>query len=84
MGKETSAIGSDITRPIKPVNFGAVVESTLHHFSHASEYGCGQISYLQLVDNAGRIHCSLVIGKACIALLKCMTMPRMELVAATL
>ena len=40
----------------KPVNFGTIVESTLHHFSHASEYGHGQVSYLQLVDNMGRIY----------------------------
>ena len=31
-----------------------------------------------------RIHCSLVVGKACVAPLKCMTMPRLEFVAATL
>ena len=51
----------------KPVNFGTVVESTLHDFSDASEYGYGQVSYLQLVDNTGRIHCGLVIGKARVA-----------------
>ena len=73
-----------LDRCFKPINFGTVVESTLHHFSDASEYGYGQVSYLRLVDNTGRIHCSLVIGKARVAPLKCMTMPRMELVAATL
>ena len=73
-----------LDRCFKPINFGTVVESTLHHFSDASEYGYGQVSYLRLVGNTGRIHCSLVIGKAHVAPLKCMTMPRMELVAATL
>ena len=73
-----------LDRCFKPINFGTVVENTLHHFSDASEYGYGQVSYLRLVGNTGRIHCSLVIGKAHVAPLKCMTMPRMELVAATL
>ena len=73
-----------LDRCFKPVNFGTVVESTLHHFLDASEYGYGQVSYLRLVDNIGRIHCNLVIGRARFAPLKCMTMPRMELIAATL
>ena len=51
----------------KPVNFETVVDSTLHDFSDASKYGYGQVSYLQLVDSMGIIHCSLVIGKARIA-----------------
>ena len=51
----------------KPVNFGTVIESTLHHLLDASEYGYGQVSYLPLVDSMGRIHCSLVIGKALVA-----------------
>ena len=55
-----------LERCFKSVNFGTVVESTLHHFSDASEYGYGQVSYLQLVDNMGKIHYSLVIGKACV------------------
>ena len=77
MGKETSAIGS-LDRCFKPINFGTFFESTLHHFSNASEYGYGQVLYLQLVGNTGRI------GKARVAPLKSMAMPRMELVVATL
>ena len=46
--------------------------------------GYGPVSYLHLVDNNCRIHCSLMIGKAGVAPLKVMTIPRMELVAATL
>ena len=66
----------------KPGNFGTAVESTLHHFLDTSECGYGQVSYLRLVDNTGRIHCSLVIGRAPVVPLKSMTIPRMELVAA--
>ena len=36
------------------------------------------------LDESGKVHCSLVMGKAHIAPLKYITIPRMELVAATL
>ena len=73
-----------INRCYKPAEFGEVVESSIHHFADACDYGYGQSSYLRLVDKSGRIHCSLVIGKARVAPIKYMTIPRMELVAATL
>ena len=73
-----------IERCYKPTTFGIVMECSLHHFADACEYGYGQVSYLRLVDKNGRIHCSLMIGKARVAPLKVMTIPRMELVAATL
>ena len=56
----------------------------MHHFADACEYAYGQASYLCIVDETGRIHCCLVIGKSRVAPLKYITMPRMELVAATL
>ena len=55
----------------------------MYPFLDASEFGYGQVSYLRIVDSMGRIHCSLVIGKACVAPLKCIKIPRMDLVAAT-
>ena len=51
--------------------------------SDASQVGYGQCSYLRLVDENGRIHCSLVMGKARVAPLKTVTIPRLELTAAT-
>ena len=60
------------------------MKCSLHHFADACEYGHGQVSYLRLVEKSGRIHCILMIGKARVAPLKVMTIPRMELVAATL
>ena len=59
------------------------MECSLHHFADAYEYGYAQVFYLHLVDNTGRIHCSMMIGKACVALLKVMPISRMELFAAT-
>ena len=51
--------------------------------SDASQVGYGQCSYLRLVDENGRIHCSLVMGRARVAPLKTVTIPRLELTAAT-
>ena len=61
--------------------FGTLVECSLYHFADACEYGCEEVSYSRLVDDNGRIHCSLMIGKARVAPLKVITILRMELVA---
>ena len=71
-------------RCFKPHGFGKVVDCSLHHFSDARENGYGQASYIRLVDDGGRIHCSLVMGKARVARLKYISIPRMELAVATL
>ena len=59
-----------------------VISTQLHHFSDASTTGYGQCSYICLVDDKGQIHCSLIIGKARVAPLKMVTIPRLELTAA--
>ena len=56
----------------------------LYYFSDACEKGYGQVTYLRAVDKSGKVHRSLVMGKARVAPLKYMTIPRMELVVATL
>ena len=56
----------------------------MHHFADACEHEYREASYLRIVDETRRIYCCLVIGKSRVAPLKCITMPRMELVAATL
>ena len=50
--------------------------------SDASQIGYGQCSYLRLVDESNRIHCSLVMGKARVALQRTVSIPRLELAAA--
>jgi len=62
-------------------NENSVIE--LHHFSDASSYGYGQCSYIRLV-NEDSVHCALLIGKARVAPLTVVTIPRLELTAAVL
>ena len=76
--------GLSVDRYLKPANFGKIVDCSVHHFADACEYVYGQASYLRIEDETRRIHCCLVIGKSRVAPLKNITMPRMELVAATL
>ncbi|XP_048250607.1 uncharacterized protein LOC125378709 [Haliotis rufescens] len=61
----------------------AVSSCELHHFADASETGYGMVTYMRLIDEDGNIQCSFVIGKARVAPLKRITIPRMELTAAT-
>ena len=71
-------------RCIKPSNFPKMIDISLHDFSDASEIGCGQCSYLRVVDENENIHCSLIIGKARVAPKEFVSIPRLELVAAVL
>ena len=71
-----------IPRCYKPDNFGRVVNAQLHHFSDASVKGYGQCSYLRLVNENQKVHCSFVMGKSRVAPLKPVTIPRLELTAA--
>ena len=54
----------------------------LHNFSDASNVGYGQCSYLRLQSAEGKIHYSLVMGKARVSPLKTVSVPRLELTAA--
>lgn len=69
---------------MKPEDFGQVKTVQLHHFSDASEQGYGTVSYIRFIDNLGKIHVTLVMGKSRVSPLKRMTIPRLELTAATL
>ena len=72
-----------VQRCFKPENFGEVKTVELHHFSDASEDGFGAVSYVRTINHEGKIHCSFAIGKSRLAPLKPMTIPRLELSAAT-
>lgn len=73
-----------VSRCIKPKDFGMIKRTELHHFSDASHRGYGVASYVRLIDVEGRIHSSFVFGKSRCAPLKTVTIPRLELTAATL
>ncbi|XP_055018962.1 uncharacterized protein LOC129411624 [Boleophthalmus pectinirostris] len=64
------------------MNFGDLASAQLHHFADASEEGFGTVTYLLLRDISGRAYCAFVMGKARVAPLKPVTIPRMELTAA--
>jgi len=55
----------------------------LHCFCDDSAVGYGAVCYLRLVFRSA-IHCSFVIGKSRVAPLKTVTIPRLELCAATI
>ena len=69
---------------MKPKDFGEAEVVEVHHFSDASCSGYGQCSYLRLVNESGQVHCSLLIGKSRVVILKPITIPRLELSAALL
>ena len=73
-----------IARCFKPKNFGNVKGYSLHHFSDVSDIGYGQASYLQMVNEDGKVHCCLLIGKSRVTPLKFNSVPRLELTAAVL
>ena len=73
-----------IKRCYKPIGFGKVKEFWIHHFSDASEEGYGQVSFLRMKNHKGKIHCCFVMGKARVTPKKFVSIPRLELTAATL
>ena len=66
----------------KPENFGSVERKELHHSLGASTKDYGQCSYLRFQNDAGRIHCSFVVGKSRVTPLKPVTNSRLEWQAA--
>ena len=69
---------------MKPDDFSKVVNVSLHHFSDASELGYGQCSYIRIVNEIARVHCSLLLGKSRVVPKKFISIPRLELKAAVL
>ena len=72
-----------INRCVKP-KMGDIVSCEIHHFCDASELGYGSVAYLRLVDSVDKITVSFLIGKSRVTPLKSVSIPRLELAAATL
>ena len=68
----------NLSRCMKPKDFGNITNCTLHHFSDVSQSGYGQCSY------RAQIHCCLLIGKSRVTPLKFISIPRLELTASAL
>ena len=76
-----------VPRCLKPKNYGAQKSAQLHHFADASDSGYGLVSYIRLVDVQDVVHVTFVVGKknkSRVLPLKHITIPRLELAAATL
>lgn len=71
-----------LPRCVKPAGFDDTVHAELHLFSDASLSGYGACAYLRLVNNAGKVHVCLLLGKSRVSPLKATTIPRLELQAA--
>ena len=74
-----------VPRCIRPGNVSEV-QYELHHFADASSVAYGTASYLRVVKPEGTlpIACKLLMAKSRLAPLKQQTIPRLELMAATL
>ena len=68
---------------VKPPEFGTVTSQQVHLFSDASSMGYGTVAYLRLCDDSNRVHCTFLMGKSRLAPIKSVTIPRLELTAAT-
>ena len=74
----------NITRCIKPKNCSEVIHCSLHYFCNPCETCYGMSAYIRLINAEGVVHCSLLVGKSRVAQLKFLSIPRLELTAATL
>ena len=57
---------------------------SLHRFSDVSKLGYGQCSYIKVVNKKDKIHCCLLLEKARDVPKKFVSIPRLDLTAATL
>ena len=56
----------------------------LHHFSDASMTGYGSVTYLRVVTEEKKVHCSFMFAKARLTPIKSVSIPRLEMMAACL
>ncbi|XP_053395836.1 uncharacterized protein LOC128555987 [Mercenaria mercenaria] len=71
-----------VSRCFRPKDFGNIKNTQLHMFSDGSELGYGACAYLRMVDEDGRVMCSLVLGNSRLAPMKQISIPRLELSGA--
>lgn len=75
----------NISRCLKPKEFGRIIQTELHHFCDASDVGIGACSYMRQVNDKGEVHVAFLVGKSKVVPSKGLfTIPRLELVAAVM
>ena len=72
-----------INRCVLPSNLTEITSCQLHVFSDASTGGYGSVAYLRIGNREEKFHVSFLIGKARVTPLKTVTVPKLELTAAT-
>ena len=84
--KEDLALLSHVSIPRCYFRGGCSLDASfqLHHFSDASEYGYGTVSYLRKETKDGTVNCSFIMAKSRTAPLQYVSVPRLELQAATI
>ena len=85
-GKEDLTLLNHVNIPRCYFPGGCSLDATfqLHHFSDASEVGYGTVSYLKRETVDGRVDCSFIMAKSRTAPLQFVSVPRLELQAATI
>ena len=73
-----------VDRCFKPCVESQVGSLQWHFFCDASLLGYGVVVYLRIVDRDSKVYCRFVLGKCKVAPLKAVSVPRLELMAATL
>ena len=68
---------------IRAAEYSEVVSLQLHVFADASDLSYGVTVYERLINLHGIVHCALLLSRARVNPLKKMTIPRLELTAAT-
>ena len=66
------------------VQYSTQEKRELHHFADASSVGYSTVSYLRVVGQDGSVFCSFILGKSILTPLKKVSIPRLELTAATM
>ena len=74
----------EVKRSYTETGTGSAVMNQLHHFSDASEVGYEAVTYVRSANKSGDVSCSFVLANSRLTPLKRVTIPRLELVAATL
>ena len=71
-----------VPRHLKPADFDGVATLEMHHFSDASEWAYGTVTYARFTNQQGDVYVAFVKGTSHLAPLKKITIPRLELMAA--